>query len=191
MKMSTTTITALATGLAAVVAGIFAAVQSDAEGGALLGAIAAPVLAFLGGLFADLRDDGKINGSVDYDARGYALTDALGALALAGVLSWALLACGTMSSVVQAETTQAEIRADVCGSAHYDFREGSGMWALGGYLDADAGGVIKVARFLAVPVKTRLRLDGGTGDDVSEARALWCVSVFGIESCPLDAQAER
>lgn len=190
MKMSTTTITALATGLAAVVAGIFTAVQSDAEGGALLGAIAAPVLAFLGGLFADLRDDGKINGSVDYDARGYALTDALGALALAGVLSWALLGCGA-APMVQAETTQAEIRADVCGSAHYDFREGSGMWALGGYFDADAGGVIKVARFLAVPVKTRLRLDGGTGDDVTEARALWCVSVFGIESCPLDAQAGR
>ena len=154
-----------------------------------LAVIGGAVGAALTALFVD-RDGDGVPPLFD-DSPGYALTDALGALALAGVLSWALLACGTMSSVVQAETTQAEIRADMCGSARYDFGEGSGMWALGGYLDADAGGVIKVARFLAVPVKTRLRLDGGTGDDVSEARALWCVSVFGIESCPLDAQAGR
>lgn len=178
-------ILATLTGLGTAISAVLVDGYATDDLAVILGAIGAALAA----LFVD-RDGDGIPPIKDPDARGYALCDALGAVVVAAIVAWTFLACGSVGSVVQADVTQAEIRADACGSARYDFAEGSGEWALGGYVDADAASVVKIARWLAVPLKMRLRLDGGTGDHPTEGSALWCFSVFGVEDCPLDARVE-
>lgn len=173
--MSTKTYSALAVMVGGLAGAIITAVQS-LDGVEMWAAIGSAVVAALGGLLADFRDDGRINGSVT------------GALLV--LLALPFVACGGGQSPSVA-LDGASISGDGCVYGGYYWDEegsGSGSLTVDGTIDADAALTIELWRGLWLPIVAEQTLSGVAGTDADEGAA-WelCITTPAGRQC-FDAQ---